>query len=145
MSPEKPPIAGELRFRVTSNDVPASFWSGSDLLQLDGRPWSRPLLILLTRYLPLYEKLREDGFVSDDLDADLSTFSTIKYNFTYKSQVLYTINDTFIVDFGIKRGGFTVITEQGAEHIPFTRLFFDSHESIGTPYTGAYTNLHLLY
>jgi hypothetical protein len=68
-SPEKPRIAGELRFRVTSSDDPASFESGSDLLKSNGQPWSRPLFVVSRLYIPLYEKLREERLVPDDLDA----------------------------------------------------------------------------
>jgi hypothetical protein len=68
MSPEKPRIAGNLRFRVTSSDDPSSFESGSDLLLVDGQPWSRPLHALPKYYLPLYDKLREEQLISDDLD-----------------------------------------------------------------------------
>ena len=73
--PGKPRIAGELRFRVTSSDDPASFESGSDLVDKNGQTWSRPLFVLPKYYIPLYEKLREELFVPDDLNTALSTFS----------------------------------------------------------------------
>jgi hypothetical protein len=73
--PEKPRIAAELRLRVTSTGEPTSFETGSDLLLRNGQPWSRPLCVLSKYNKPLYEKLREDGFIPDDLDAILSTFT----------------------------------------------------------------------
>jgi hypothetical protein len=76
MPPDKPCIAAELRLRVTSSKDPASFESGSDLLKSNGQPWSRPLWILPRYYNRLYEKLREDRLVPDDLDAVLSTFTS---------------------------------------------------------------------
>ena len=78
---EKPRIAGELRLRVTSSDDPASFENGSGLLRIDGQPWSRPLCVLPKQYLSLYEKLREDRLVPDDLDAVLSTLPNKKLHY----------------------------------------------------------------
>jgi hypothetical protein len=146
VSPEKPRIAGELRLRVTSSDDPASFESGSDLLRRDGRPWSRPLYTLTKTFFPLYEKLREDRLVPDDLDAVLSTLPS-KFISHHRSQVLYTLNDTFIVKFSGCRSTLSVITEQGVESLTFDRVFSESRVStVGKhikPYTGAYKNYHL--
>ena len=49
--PGKPRIAGELRFRVTSSDDPASFESVSDLMKKNGETWSRPLFVLPKYYI----------------------------------------------------------------------------------------------
>jgi hypothetical protein len=141
MSQERPPIGGELRIRVTSSDDPASFGSGSDLLRADGLPWSRPLFSLSKHYFPLYEKLREEGFVSDDLDAALSTMPSRQPRYR-KSQLLYTLNDTFLVNFSSKVSHFFVITEQGTESLSFAYMFLDYRNGVA-PYTGAYTNHHL--
>ena len=110
MSPEKPRIAGELRLRVASSDDFASFESGSDLLRPNGQPWFRPLRSLPKHHFSLYEKLREDGLVSDDLDTVLSTLplTSPKYHRTH----LYTLNDPFIVDFSDTEVHFSVTTEQ---------------------------------
>ena len=124
ISPEKPRIAGELRFRVASSDDPASFKSGSDFLRRDGVPWSRPLYSLQKYYLPLYEKLREEGLVSDDLDKVLSTLTSPVPKYC-RSHYLYTLNDTFIIDFSSHKLIFLVITEQGVESLPFVKLFYD--------------------
>ena len=137
--PEKPRIAGELRLRVASNDDFASFERGSDLLKLNGQPWSRSLCRVSKYYIPLYEKLREDGLVPDDLDAVLSTFPPVKPT----SQPLYTLSDTFILDFSKKRLKFTVITEQGVEVIQFGGAFFERRPEKRSPYAGAYTKHHL--
>ena len=143
LSPEKPCIAGELRLRVTSSDDPASFENGSDLLRYNGQPWLRPLYVLPEFYIPLYEKLREEQLVPDDLDRALSTLplpkETLRCNWSHR---LYTLNDTFIVDFGGCRCGpiFHVISELGVEKLPFGGMFFDGRACCnGSPYTGAYT------
>jgi hypothetical protein len=135
--PEKPRIAAELRLRVTSIDQPASFKSGSDLLLRNGQPWSRPLYVLSNYYKPLYEKLREDRLIPDDLDAILSTStpSLPSYN---QNQLLYTLNDTFIVDFSRPFECLFVITEQGMKPIRFQTPFFDCRgDRSFKPYTGA--------
>jgi hypothetical protein len=142
--PEKPRISAELRLRVTTRDDPASFESGSDLLHSDGRPWSRPLCVLPRYYNPLYKKLREDRLVPDDLDAILST-STSKVPKYRRSQLLYTLNDTFIVNFSYINLRFLVITEQGLEILVFRGPFFERRGGcITVPYTGAYSRYSLI-
>ena len=139
-SPEKPRIAGELRLRVTSSDDPASFESGSDLLRANGQLWSRPLHSLPKYYPLLYEKLREELLVPDDLDTMLiSTFSQKSTN--SRSQLLYTLNDTFFIDFSTKDLFLFVVTEQGVGSLTFFRPFRDNRDRRNvSPYTGAYTN-----
>jgi hypothetical protein len=141
-APGKPRIAGELRLRVASSDDFASFESGSDLLLLNGRLWARPLYTLSKFYVPLYEKLREDGLISDDLDTVLSTMPTEKILFR-RSKLFYTLYDTFVIDFSNISTIFIVVTEQGVERLLFENIFFDARGMCkSTPYTGAYTNRH---
>jgi hypothetical protein len=106
-------------------DDPAPFESGSDLLQANGRSWSRPLFCLAKHYIRLYEKLREERFVPDDLDAALSTLPSQFPSFTSRSHLLYTLNDTFTLDFSSRASFFYycqyAITEQGATGEPNTR------------------------
>ena len=141
---EKPRIAGELRLRLTSGDDIASFESGSDLLRTNGQPWSRPVYSLSQNYPPLYEKLREDGLIPDDLHRILSTFppKNPKYR---ASRFSYTLNDPFIVDFSAIWLTLHFITEKGAESLSFLKLFSDPRKTMRDirPYTGAYTSHHL--
>ena len=92
-------------------------------------------------HVPLYEKLRENGLVSDDLDAVLSTLPRI----IRKCQEIFTLNDTFkfVVDFSSQDLYFNVITEQKIETLQFVRPFVELRPTIRTPYTDAYTNHHL--
>ena len=146
--PDKPRIAGELRLRVTSSDDPASFESGSDLLVKYGRTchiWSRPLYGLSRYSKPLYMKLREEGIVPDDLDAAISTFPPSLRRHFYLRRQLYTFNDSFIFSFSISDLSFTIITEQGIESFEFRSPLYDGRRVYRLePYTGAYTNYHLL-
>ena len=138
--PGGPRIAGELRLRVASSDDPASFESGSDLLGLNGSPWSRSLFILSKHCIPLYEMLRKEGHVPDDLHAVLSTFPPKS---RIETQRLYSLNDTFTVDFSFYKRSLSVITEQGIETIRFIGMFSEARPTSCSPYTGAYTNYHL--
>ena len=135
-SPEKPRIAAELRLRVVSSDD-ASFESGSDLLKKNGQTWSRPLHVVSKCYIPLYEKLREEGIVPDDLDAALSTLPHTFPRYR-RSHLLYSLNDTFIVNFDMRTLKLTVITEQGMDKIVFDTPFRDQRgKTRKIPYTGA--------
>ena len=132
--PGRPRIASELRLRVTPSDDPASFASGSDLLRKNGQVWSRPLFNFKT-FIPLYQKLREDGLVPDDLDSILSTFPGVRRIY---SQTLFTLDDPFIVEFSRETQFLSVVTEQGMTTMPFRRHFFDARQwHLGLPYTGA--------
>ena len=144
-SPERPRIAGELRLRVTSNDDPASFESGSDVLRTNGQPWSRPLygLSFLGKLHPLYEKLREEQLVPDDLDRIMRTLPRVDLK-NRRNPILYTLNDTFVVDFSSRLFTLFVVTEQGVESLPFNKTFYDTRkEYFDPPYRGAYTNHRL--
>ena len=142
MSPKKPRIAGELRLRVALSNDAASFESGSDLLRPDGQIWSRHLYTLSKYYLPLYKRLREDRLIPDDLHAALAALPSriIRLN-----RVLYTLNDTFIVDLSSSTKRFFVITEQSIQTLPLLNFTFrDSRvDCMRNPYTGAYTSHHL--
>jgi hypothetical protein len=127
-------IAGELRFRVASSDDPASFQSGSDLMKPDGQAWSRPIFVLSKHYLPLYKKLREELLVPDDLDAVLSTFPSIIPGHR-QTQFLYTLNDTFVVNFSYHDQRFAIVTEQGMESLRLRKLFRETSARL-MPYTG---------
>ena len=146
MSPEKPRIAGELRLRVASSDDPACFENGSDLLRTDGQPWTRPLYSLSKHYLLLYDKLREERLVPDDLDTALSTLPSKTPQFS-RTHLSYTLNDTFIVDFSSIGLDLLVVTKQGVEKVKFHRLFSDRRgkwkDGPKSPYTGARSNYHL--
>ena len=138
MSSEKPRIGGELRLRVASSDDYASFESGYDLLKSNGQPWSRSLYRLSKYFIPLYEKLREEGIVPDDLHEILSTFPLN----VHRCQLLYTLNDTFIVDFSSHGLSFNVITEKkGMEKVRFIGTFVEKRSTHMTPYTGVHIQI----
>ena len=138
--PEKPRIAGELRLRVTSRNDAAYFESGSDLLRPDGQIWSRPLHSL-PKYFPiLYERLREDRLIPDDLDKALAALPS-QHRIR---RFLFTLNDTFTLDFSSPRTVFYIITEKGVRTLPLDSVFLDNRDKRRCrPYKGAYTSHHL--
>jgi hypothetical protein len=99
-------------------------------------------------FLPLYEKLREDRLVPNNLDAVLSTLPSKRILYS-RSQLLYSFSDTFIVKFSLSISTLMVITEQGMESLRVERLFGDYRVSMAgnsrclNPYTGADKNHHL--
>ena len=107
----------------------------------NGRAWARPLYTLSKCYLPLYEKLREDRLISDDLDTVLSNLPSKKNRFRRRN-CFYTLNDTFVVDFRDDSLVCFVITEQGVERLRLQQPFTDRRKTnegkVGRPYTGAY-------
>ena len=138
--PERPPISGELRMRVTSSDDPASFQSGYDLLKPSGQPWIRPVPVISKYYSSLYEQLREDKLVTDHLDEVLTTFSMAPPKYT--SQFIFTLNDPFIFDFSVNERFINVATEQGVESLRLYKTFINHPKRI-SPYIGTYTYDHL--
>ena len=135
-SPGKPRIAGELRLRVLPSGDPASFASGSDLLLANGQPWSRPLHVLPRYYTAVYEKLREERLIPDDLHAALSAIPK-PFPARPANRFFYTLHDTFIIDFSIYSQHSWVITEKGMEMLPCPRLFFDGRVTYKrSPYQG---------
>ena len=145
-SPDKPRIAGELRFRVASSDDHVAFQSGFDLLKPNGQLWSRPLHVVSKSYTPLYENMRGDRLIPDDLDANLSTLPPLSPRYR-RCQTLYTLNDRFTIDFSTDQH-FCVVTEQGVETLHLLRQFVErqfveNQEKRRLPYKGAYSNVHL--
>ncbi len=65
-TPWGPPIAGELRFRLTPTPDPATFSMGSDLVTANGVQWNIPLysIPLRMRYRNFQAQLLRDGLVS---------------------------------------------------------------------------------
>ena len=75
--PTTPPLAGELRFRVTRDRDPSLFASGHDLLGDNGIPWRISLIQIASRktFESIKDTLLEDGLVSEAVIAKASTQS----------------------------------------------------------------------
>ena len=105
--------------------------------------WSAVVAFTLHSGGFLYEKLKEERLVPDDLDAALSTLRS-KVSRYRQSQILYTLNDIFVLNFSSCKPKFTVVTEEGMEVLVLDKAFCECRATYkAAPYTGAYTNYHL--
>ncbi len=78
--PSGPPLAGEVRFRITASEGPASFASGVDAVTRSGIPWCIPLPVIALdqSYAVLRHLLTdEDRMVSRDVMREASKLSRI--------------------------------------------------------------------
>jgi hypothetical protein len=104
--PTLPPLAGQLRLRLTSSNDPASFKEGKDLIRHDYRPWNRSLLcIVASKGLEAVKtQLLADGLVDPPL---ISQCERLVKDHAYERPspiTLYTLNQPFFVD--LSHGGF---------------------------------------
>ena len=99
MSPEKTPASlGNYAFGLHQVMILRLSKVESDLLRTDGVCHGRVHFILFQNPITsLYEKLRQDQLIPDDLDGALATIpkNLIQYS---RNSVLYTLNDTFILN-----------------------------------------------
>ena len=99
MSPENPRIAGELRLLVTSSNDAA--FSKVDRTSCDR----------MVRYGRIHFILFQNIFCMKNWGKIDLFRKTCKFR-----QILYTLNDTFIVNFSSPRTVFFIITEQGVHY-----------------------------
>ena len=96
-----PLLAGEVRFRLTPNNLPESFSQGKDCLTPDEDIWKIPLLSLY-RYKAhknVYRQLQLDGFVSDALHSKLKTVIKSSRCPRHSGIILHSLHQVFAVDF----------------------------------------------
>ncbi len=98
--PHFPPAMGQLRFRITPNNDPSTFNSGSDLLApSEPLPWGFPLLLLAsrTRYEHLCAQLVAEGLISRELleRCRLIWRNSLYRGFQPPSRLLYHLNQPF--------------------------------------------------
>ena len=102
-----PPAAGDLRFRVTPGNTPASFVQGSDLLWKTGLPWSIPLVAMVEKpesvqtneqYQPILQLLLDDGFVTPTLLETCATLVTSRHP-QRGSRIIHSFGQLFHIKF----------------------------------------------
>jgi hypothetical protein len=148
-----PLAAGELRFRVTPGDTPASFVQGSDLLLETGLPWSIPLLVMVEKsesirkgqqYQPIRQVLLDDGFITPAL---LETCAALVNSNRCKpirgSRIIHSFGQLFHITFDlIHLPFFTLSMNRLKYRRPLLRC--SGHDDIGhytTPYSGECTRI----
>ncbi|KAL1939708.1 hypothetical protein VTO73DRAFT_9741 [Trametes versicolor] len=105
LPPGAPPLAAEIRFRVTGSPDPAFFSSSPDLMTQHGLPWRIPLINLVRhrRRLPpdpLWLVLVEDGLVSEDqLLSDSQGDVPKESSPSMNTRLIYGFGQPFLLDF----------------------------------------------
>ena len=132
-----PPIASEVRLRLTPVNDPKAFEQGEDLHLSNGQPWRRPIYSIATNSVlgPLYDKLRQEGLVSSKLDKALKALPKLTFMYS-RCQIIHTLTDTFILDLSSDWHTLVAISEKGIAPIHILRQFRDFRLDV-TPYKGA--------
>ena len=137
---DKPPIAGELRIRLTPSNDPTTFDQGNDLptsQSLINYPWNRSLYTLATTksLRPLYLKLLNENLVPISLDSAIQALPKLTFMYS-RCQIIHTLNDPFILDLSAEWITLAAISQNGLETIRLLRLFMD-HRIDQSPYSGS--------
>ncbi|EDR13135.1 uncharacterized protein LACBIDRAFT_308639 [Laccaria bicolor S238N-H82] len=117
--PGAPLLAGELRFRLTSNHLPESFNQGEDCLTPEGDAWKIPLFVLhhTPFHRDVYQQLRVDGFVSDALDSQLKSIAQTSVCPRSTSVILHSLHQVFPVDFSATTFRFFVVGNSTLQNV----------------------------
>lgn len=128
----KPPITGELRFRICGN--PWHFEQGHDLR---GRnPWetwniSLFRLARIKQYAGIYHIIRRERLVPTDVLSDIQKLPMLEKT----SAVLYDIGQPFVIDLSVQDVRFTLMHPKYTAFCCLRQLFCDRPRKIH-PYTG---------
>jgi hypothetical protein len=97
--PAHAPIAGEVRFRIAPTADPTGFQHGHDLLLHNSpAPWRVPLISIIqskSSYIHLYERLCEDGIISNDLVADVREHKSSYPSRISTTYILHSLSQPF--------------------------------------------------
>jgi len=134
-APNRPRITGELRFRLAT--APEHFERGEDLKLPSGEPWRRPLFTLMptASHKPLYDKLVEEGLVSQAEDRVVADFCTTTgvppflRAWRYDWSVLYSLSDPFILHLSYPEQHMRGLTDTGIMHLVWQFTPFRTHGS----------------
>lgn len=97
-----PKIAGEIRFRVTPNESPASFPGGVDLLLPNAMPWRIPLLCISQNlaYKGIRQTLLQDKLV-DKRTIDLCRRLQSQEPVHRSSRIIHSFGQLFSIRFDV--------------------------------------------
>ncbi|KZP06607.1 hypothetical protein FIBSPDRAFT_1053469 [Athelia psychrophila] len=134
----EPKAMWEIRFRVTDNNCPSSFKSGSDLLFPNLTPWAISLGSLQARhpeYLPLRDLLIREGL---DIDALLEKMGATRPKKSTSSPLIdYSLTQRFRVDFDRTIIIVNFISFGGEQLRCAIQHVFDADEPRLKPYSGS--------
>jgi hypothetical protein len=142
-----PPAAGDLRFRVTPGNTPASFVQGSDLLWPTGLPWSIPLLGMVEKpesvqCQPILQLLLDDGIVTPTLLETCATLVNLANGWRPRrgSRIIHSFGQLFHITFEAFGFGFWALSMNQLQYRYHDGFYF---HKIGhfRPYSGEYTRV----
>jgi hypothetical protein len=143
-----PPAAGDLRFRVTPGNTPASFVQGSDLLRPTGLPWSTPLLAMVEKpesvhtneqYQPILQLLLEDGFVTPTLLETCATMANSSRPQPVRgSRIIHSFGQLFHITFEASEFRFFALSMNQLQY-KCRRIYYKNTKFL--PYSGEYTKI----
>jgi len=139
-----PPAAGDLRFRVTPGNTPASFVQGSDLLRPTGLPWSTPLLAMVEKpesvhtneqYQPILQLLLEDGFVTPTLLETCATMANSSRPQPVRgSRIIHSFGQLFHITFEASEFRFFALSMNQLQY-KCRRIYYKNTKFL--PYSGS--------
>lgn len=129
-SPQLPPTAAEVRFRLADRtDLPAASTEWEDLLLPTGLPWSIPLwkIAFSKQYSFLRRLLRREELVADDLmkQCELEYASLRKVRRTQPDRILHSFGQVMALRLDANYANIWV--RQGKEMVPFLVPVFLNH------------------
>jgi hypothetical protein len=144
-----PPAAGDLRFRVTPGNTPASFVHGSDLLFQTGLPWSIPLLAMVKKqavrkgqhYQPILQLLLDDGCVTPTLLETCATMvNSSRPRPLRSSRIIHSFGQLFPIMFEVSYLTFFALSMNQLQHQRHRLYHYYKIKDI-IPYSGEYTKI----
>ena len=114
---KRPRISGTLRFRLAA--TPEEFAKSEDLKRPDGKVWQAPVYVLAKHpsWKPLFDKIMEDGLISQDLHTSINTLLSEKGKTALpvlgNDGVLYSLSDTFKLDLSFRSQTLWAVTDKG--------------------------------
>lgn len=123
---DRPRISGEIRFRITPSDNPASFSHGYDLPQRPSKfrrqkPWFLSLLSIPQRksYNCILTQLESDGLITHNLAEVVRNVATLR-PISAASHLLFTLSDPFEINYANSPViTFRAVTEQSQHEMYF--------------------------
>lgn len=138
---DAPLLAGELRFRLTPNNLPQSFSQGEDCLTPDRAVWKIPLLALyrFPYHRRIYRQLQLDGFISDALHSKVENVLKTSHCPQDTSVILHSLHQVFPINFSASRFRFFVLGDSTCRRVDINYPFrmSDRMNKRVSPYTSA--------
>ncbi|OBZ70111.1 hypothetical protein A0H81_09836 [Grifola frondosa] len=139
--PKAPPAAGEIRFRLTPDDDPASFNIGKDLLLPDDTPWHIDLLCIpnFPQLQVLTDVLQRDGLVSPALITECMRLCGGTH-LPNNTRLLYALDQPFSLDLSRHNITTYILGQSDLKRHIFPNMFTDTLRhlpQIFHPYKGS--------